>query len=167
METKPASPRTRWSRNRTSAIRARATSRSLNAKFALLGVGSPAKCRRNLFPTRGASFRLSFGWSSILAWREVYHICNSGTCDGAAYEKFGEDETGGLHRRGLSKKSQLKPRGRVSPLSARQSVWTNGAGRPWPAGTAFHPDGEDVATPKSLQTKAEAAFGRLQLRQLG
>ena len=51
---------------------------------------------------------------------EVYHICNSGTCDGAAYEKFGEDETGGLHRRGLSKKSQLKPRGRVSPLCGRR-----------------------------------------------
>ena len=32
---------------------------------------------------------------------------------------------------------------------------------------AFHPGGEDIATPKPQQIKAEAAFGRPQLRQLG
>ena len=32
---------------------------------------------------------------------------------------------------------------------------------------AFHPCGEDIASPKPQQIKAEAAFGRPQLRQLG
>ena len=42
-----------------------------------------------------------------------------------------------------------------------------GDGGGHPAKVASLPGGEGIAAPRPLQIKAEAAFGRLQLRQLG